>query len=482
MPTLRKSEAEADLDISKIVYHFPSVAMAFSWTQASQTHWERSLGGMEEYLAIASNTPVSVANGRQQYTIFSALKLNLTLPNADTEASLRHAWKQLRHEQPQVAIAIDINQKKMSYDVPDESALEEWLSSTFIVSPVSSADELYRTAGGITHCTLYYIPASSELVFRAPHAHIDGMGTIHLWDSYLSALAAPVADVRFGDENVRLAPTVPEILGKTLPPTEEEVSKASATLLEYVTKLPAMGTPSRVGRAAASFKECRTTELVLSVKTTSVIIAACKERGISVTSAVHAAYISTIARHLDPECDQSRYTTISPFSLRPYLPPPYNTRHYAAIFCYTPVPFSIEMPASFSEIASALNKSYRTRLKDHPEFVELTGPYTHMVAQLVQSPEGATAPIPTDAMVSSLGIIENNLKRSYGDAVTVTSFKMAIDVVDGMSAMHVFTFDGQLRAVYSSNDGSEDPSQIETYLAEVEGILNEELLGLRRPL
>ncbi|KAL3454130.1 hypothetical protein BJX65DRAFT_84882 [Aspergillus insuetus] len=455
--------------------------MAFDWTQTSPTHWERSLGGMEEYLAIASNTPVSIANGRQQYTIFSALKLNLTLPNADTEASLRHAWKQLRHEQPQVAITININAKKMSYDVPDESALEEWLSSTFIVSPVSSADGLYRTAGGITQCTLYYIPASSELVFRAPHAHIDGMGTIHLWDSYLSALAAPVADVRFGDEYVRLAPTVPEILGKTAPPTEEEVSKASAKLLEYVTKLPAIGTPSRVGRAA-SFKECRTTELVLSVETTSAIIAVCKKRGISVTSAVHAAYISTIARHPDLACDQSRYTTISPFSLRPYLPPPYNTRHYAAVFCYTPVPFNIEMPTSFSEVANALNKSYRTSLKDHPEFIELTGPYTHMVAQLVQSPEGADAPIPTDAMVSSLGIIENNLKRSYGDAVKVTNFKMAIDVVYGMSAMHVFTFGGQLRAVYSSNDGYEDPSQIETYLAEIEDILNEELLSWRRPL
>jgi hypothetical protein len=85
-------------------------------------------------------------------------------------------------------------------------------------------------------------------------------------------------------------------------------------------------------------------------------------------------------------------------------------------------------------------------------------------------------------MVSSLGIIENNLKRSYEDAVKVTNFKMAIDVVYGMSAMHIFTFGGRLRAVYSSNDGFEDPSQIQTYLGEVEGILNEELLGLRRPL
>jgi methylphosphotriester-DNA--protein-cysteine methyltransferase len=77
------------------------------------------------------------------------------------------------------------------------------------------------------------------------------------------------------------------------------------------------------------------------------------------------------------------------------------------------------MPASFSEIASALSKSYRTSLREHPEFVELTGPPKHMVAQLVQRQEAANASVPAYAIVSSLGIIEDNLKRPYGDAVKV---------------------------------------------------------------
>jgi hypothetical protein len=59
---------------------------------------------------------------------------------------------------------------------------------------------------------------------------------------------------------------------------------------------------------------------------------------------------------------------------------------------------------------------------------------------------------------------------------------MGVDVVFGMAALHVFTFDGQLRGVYSCNHGYEGPLQIQTYLTEVEGIRNEGLLGLCRPL
>ncbi|KAL2860112.1 hypothetical protein BJX68DRAFT_261083 [Aspergillus pseudodeflectus] len=163
----------------------------------------------------------------------------------------------------------------------------------------------------------------------------------------------------------------------------------------------------------------RTTELVLLVETTNAIIAACKERGISVTSAFYPAYIATVAHNSDLAGAQSGYTTISPFSLRPHHPSLYTTREYAAVFCYTPVQFRYRDASSFSEIDNALSKSYRTSLREHPEFVELTGPSKHMVARLVQRQEAANAPVPTYAIVSSLGIIEDNLKRPYGDAVKV---------------------------------------------------------------
>jgi hypothetical protein len=72
-------------------------------------------------------------------------------------------------------------------------------------------------------------------------------------DCYLSALVNPAGEVEFGKKYVWLAPTVPEILGKTAEPTKEELTTASAKLMEYVTKLPAIGTPSRV--ESAPFKE-----------------------------------------------------------------------------------------------------------------------------------------------------------------------------------------------------------------------------------
>jgi hypothetical protein len=79
--------------------------------------------------------------------------------------------------------------------------------------------------------------------------------------------------------------------------------------------------------------------------------------------------------------------------------------------------------------------------------------------------------------VSSLGIVENHLHRQYGETVTVTDFKLGIDVVLGASGFFFYTFHDQLRFVYSFNDGYEELDEVQEYLQDVERILREELLG-----
>jgi hypothetical protein len=234
-----------------------------------------------------------------------------------------------------------------------------------------------------------------------------------------------------------------------------------------------IGLPSEIGKPPAA--ACRNHEHIFSKAATGDIIAACKEKGLSVTSAVHAAYVCMLVKHPDPASNQSRYTTANEFNRRPYLPSPHSTASSAAAAYYVPMPFNMDLPASYMDIAQALHEHYQLSLKGSPETVALTPNYCHSIAVLAKTELLKSAPIATDGLVSSLGIVENYLHRQYGQTVKVTDFKLGIDVALGASGFFFYTFHDQLRLVYSFNDGYEEPDEVMEYLEDVERILRNSL-------
>ena len=442
-----------------------------SWQKVSGRRWERPVTGMEGYFVYTGSASAAHCDGRHQYTIFSKLKVDLNINPADVESALKRAWKQLRAEQPQIATTVDGT--TMVYEVPDETALQEWLASTFVVSPAADAEDLYRNVEPINQVTLDYIPNSSELVLRAQHYTIDGIGTLLLWDRYLTALATPAEEVTFGGENTRLAPSIEEVL-KVSEPTPEETEKATALLMGYATKAPGVGPVSKVGTVPAG--RSQNTEMTFPSRTTEAIVKVCKEKGISVTSAVHAAYLHAIIKHANPNGTLSRYVNLGLFNLRPYLPKPYSTSEYGASVYYTPLPLDFDLPTHFWETVHILDKYYRTTVKDDPEILPLCTYMTRVLSQAIQLPQ-YQGPIPGDAQVSSLGIVERYIQHTYGSTVKVLDVKMGVDVVLGMSMFFIYTFYDQLRLVYSFNDGYEEPAHISMYLEEVQKVLIEELLA-----
>lgn len=94
----------------------------------------------------------------------------------DIQSVLKHAWKQIRYEYPQAATTVE-GMKKI-YEVPTETSLEEWLASTFIISQAKDSKELHQSVAPIKQSTLYYLPRSSELVFRGHHHTLDGVGIL----------------------------------------------------------------------------------------------------------------------------------------------------------------------------------------------------------------------------------------------------------------------------------------------------------------
>ncbi|KAL4806623.1 hypothetical protein BDV18DRAFT_137900 [Aspergillus unguis] len=438
------------------------------WSQVSPTRWERTLSGMEEYFVFIGNITAALYNGRQQYTVCSTVKVDLNIPSP--EKALREAWKQVHHEEPDIATSLEPGKK--IYTAVDDTSIEEWADRTFIIDHEKTGEELYKLGRTMKPATLYYLPRSSELVLHAHHATVDGMGMIMFWDKLFNALISPKQDITFGDEHTRLAPALDDLLGSSGAPTPEQQEQATALLGEYIGKLPAIGLPSKVGKVPAG--TCQAMEHILDEETTSTLIKACKARGITVTSAVHAAYITVLSKYADPEGVTSRYASPAEFNLRNRLPAPFDKA--AAANFYVPLPCSVDLPVSFEDLLLVLNKYYRTTLTERPEILEIHGYFTRVLEQCVKTPEYQAAPIPTDALVSSLGIVENHLQRNYGDGgsqVVVKDWKLACDNVLGMTGFHIYTFRDKLRFVYQFNEAYQRPEDIKLYMQEVEGLLRE---------
>ncbi|RAK97089.1 uncharacterized protein BO80DRAFT_504925 [Aspergillus ibericus CBS 121593] len=438
-----------------------------SWSQVSPTRWERPLTGFEEYLVHFANISTTVSTTNQQYTTYSKVSVDINLPNITT--ALQHAWKQMRFEEPDMAATIEGTTK--IYEIPNEQTLHEWLDSTFIVTDLTDADALQRNGTYITQSKLYYLPHTSELVLRAQHYTIDGVGVLIWWDKFFRALLNPNPDIVFGDEHHCLSVPLPEALGNNDPPTEAETKKATAQVLQYVAGLPSIGMVSKAGQVPPG--KSQHIEYRFSPDLTAAIIHGCKRTGISVTSAVHAAYGMVLMQHADPNSNTSQYTTVQSFNLRDYLPERYRT--VAAANYPTTVPFSITLPVGFDQFARALNQSYRYGIKENCDALNIVGAYNKVLIGMLKSPEAQDMPGPTDAYVSSLGIVERYLRRSYGGVVRVKDYEFAVDVVLGLNALHVFSFRDELRLVYSFNDGFEEPGMIREYLEGVERVLREVL-------
>lgn len=120
---------------------------------------------------------------------------------------------------------------------------------------------------------------------------------------------------------------------------------------------------------------------------------------------------------------------------------------------------------------------YSTSYKGNRPLLELNGHITRALCNIVQTPEYLAAPVPTDALVSSLGIAERYLQREYGKSVIVKSLDVGVEVVLGMSMMFFYTFRNQLRLRYCFNEGFENTADVERYLQEMERVLDQELLS-----
>ncbi|SPJ70587.1 uncharacterized protein FTOL_00315 [Fusarium torulosum] len=138
------------------------------------------------------------------------------------------------------------------------------------------------------------------------------------------------------------------------------------------------------------------------------------------------------------------------------------------------MPHKVDLPGSYWDLVKSFNEYYKTFEQD-PEVLEMTGHFKRGMRVVASNPEFIKAPLPKDALVSSLGVVERFINRDY-KGIKVKNLKFGVDIVLGMSMLFLYTFQGKLRLVHSFNDAFEKPEDIQMYLKEMQSTLIQELL------
>lgn len=439
-----------------------------SWKEASPGHFERPLDGIELwYRALGSG---GAQLNREHWSVTAVAQIHLHLPADEHAVALREAWKTLRYDHPQISCTV---QGYMNvYEVPDETAIETWLKDTFITAPSQTANSLFSTFTPSASAVMYYLPQVSEVVIHFSHSRMDGIGALHLLHQFFKALVEP-RSITFGAESRNLSPGIYEA---TSFPTEitPEIAEAVAKMLtEFTGNLPSLGLPTIASNQLPGPSQRR--ELRFSTQSTCTVMKACKDRGISVTAAVHAALINATHQLAPPELAAKKYTSWCVFDLRRYCHPPFNSAAHPVAVYHAALIASMT-PSSFLTNASKLQAIYkRSWDPSHSDLLGLIDPFTKGAIAMLSQPPPPNVPPPADPLLSSLGVVDRYIHSTYGDKLEVKGFWLATEMLTRQVEVHVWTFQGRLTLSACFNESFYEGSFVQIFLSKIQEILYKEL-------
>ncbi|RYP63501.1 hypothetical protein DL771_009246 [Monosporascus sp. 5C6A] len=428
---------------------------------------------------------------REHWTIHFALRLVFHQPVADPVPYLRRAWQVVRYQHPALGATISPNDAEDPKAHPHFSVgpldAEAWANDTFTIchdheSAVDLFSSLYSTAAA----TCYWIPTSSEAVIRSSHWRIDGVGMALLSHDFMTALAsvmqhgvdAPLKVLVGGRESVSsLAPNL-ELLVRGESPSvgsadgEEDptlAAGADALVAEFLRGVPSIGLPTRHGSAELSPGASGCVVARLDTATTAKVAAACRERSIKVTSAVHAAIIRVTAgfpQHPLSKC----YAAFVPVDLRRSLEAVATPESKAVskvvglYFSGLPVCVDSVLPEEgknikgFEDIARDLAAVYARDLLQFWDvgdgsgrkisFLDLAEPYVRRTTALFGAPVPEGLPPVQTPDLSSLGKVDTYLQREYGSAgrgkVEVADFWIGTEMLNRCVQFHTWSWRDEL--------------------------------------
>ncbi|MCJ1244249.1 hypothetical protein MMC30_001447 [Trapelia coarctata] len=439
-----------------------------SWKEVSPGRFERPFGFMEIFFrAIAApRAPLK----KEHLAISIVAQFHRRSSVEDTVTDLKNAWKTMRYDHPEIASFADGNNKV--YEVADDATAESWISRTFMVEVVKTADDLFASFRPSEVATCYYLPQTSEIMIHTSHWRLDGVGALCLLHNFFTALAKP-RGISFGTEAKNLSPSLDEAADFCMSTTADEDEAATRLVMEYIGNLPSIGLPAELNEGPCG---TRRVELVLSSDVTSSIVAACKVQDVTVTTAVHAAIVVATQQLAPAELSACNYTFWGSINFRPYLMPPYdNSNAHPASVYMVGLPVTM-VPSGFSENASNFKQFYkRCKTPTESNFHGVMAPWIRKSTALLDEPAPPERPAATEPMLSSVGVADRYLAGTFGDTVEVTNFWLGVEMLSKQIDCFLWTWQGRMSLHTCYNEQFYKADFVKQFSEKVKGVLLKEL-------
>ncbi|RMZ89572.1 hypothetical protein DV736_g3182, partial [Chaetothyriales sp. CBS 134916] len=344
-----------------------------AWTQVSPSIYQRPLGEVEKPMVatISGERP----RPREPVKIHCFAEFKCPRPAQQVTSTLRNAWKVLRLLKcPDIATTFKDGLKE--YQVPSSEEVQKWAEQTFLVSENGASvqavvREMQSRIDWMPVC--YLVPKQQPrmlevfegtLILFISHWRTEASGAYQILNQlfdYASELmqdklAADALSYHVHGSEVRLL-TPP--LEQIFPPRSDAATRARVekAIAEHFSTYPPLEFPSH-GNLAGSPSPVAMHRITFSTESTTLLIQACKPLCVTITSAVHAAYLGAVIT-ISPDPSRA-YACIMPAQLRKRLPASSPYRDQACWNAAKPMYLSAPSNQDFLTRAKYLRNQYTT--------------------------------------------------------------------------------------------------------------------------
>jgi hypothetical protein len=437
----------------------------YPWTrlEGHKDSLTRQLGSEANFF----HTVASPEGQISPFTIGCGVKFNYKGdPHIDVAKLLLKAWYDTIYKNPHLMAEIKDGKAVVNINPRD---LELKAEANFSIESVKTPDEIFQAIVKRPFPRLYYFPGTSELLLEVGHWHIDGRGIFYFWDAFFSSLQQPLHNPS-GDISKSLLASSDDLIKFCVPDVTEEKRKAACleSVKNLFPDLP-VGLPmlDATCEMRDNFNYARE-RIFISEHDTKLITSAIKKSGGSVNSAFLAAQALAIKSiQAEMNVDGKIYSPMSNVDLRRYC----KNREPRSIVgcCFSAVPVSVDVTGKvFQDLNSELKDIFDSLLQN------VDSPLLYLsdwAATLISGYTTGAPPPKTVPYVSSMGIIDDFVQRSYGDNWEVVDLWLSPTPVNTDIYWYIWTWKDQFIMSVNYNQKYYDAGVISSFMVKTLEVL-----------
>ena len=492
----------------------PNVYENFAWQETKPGTWVRDVDEAELFYYHLMRA--YEGSGRMYFAITGHLTLSVAKPDDCTyetiasrvDDALRRGWLRLRYDCPTIASQVVYDEEtaavKKRYRVfSDDNTPGAWLGQTFqSINTGQTGTEWCNSdppAPALPTLFLIMPPAANtdglvrrDLVLRAPHDVIDGVGTIHILNNLITNAVNAYLDpsdpvVNFGAEVKNLSPPLRVAAGIAPSLSWLQMAKLPKIAIQHMMVRAGVEVASIPFKRGALLPAKHQREaILLSMEQTNALLAACRKLDATVTHAFHAAASLAVRDRLErrPKPRKVRYINYILTNERRRCQGEYGTATHAAAV-YHSVPYrSLYVDLTVPAIDKSVDSTTKTQeflgiiadMRDFYSSVRHNKEDIHFVplvwskARPPWSPslDGTLPPVPEpnkspSVSISSMGLIDKILQPNNGCFRVFNPWVTGEELGTGLG-LFLGTFRGQLELSCAYNEAWHDRDEVRSYL------------------